>query len=89
MAWCICKLVSHPNAPIADTGGGIVFDSDEAEEYQETINKLGANVKCIDEAESELSAVGKADGRVLRGAGVGGGLLAFDSEVVASRSDPA
>jgi anthranilate synthase component 1 len=35
------------------TGGGIVFDSDEAEEYQETINKLGANVKCIDEAESK------------------------------------
>lgn len=30
-----------------------MFDSDEAEEYQETINKLGANVKCIDEAESK------------------------------------
>ena len=37
-------------------GGGIVFDSDEAEEYQETINKLGANVKCIDEAESKFQS---------------------------------
>lgn len=34
-------------------GGGIVFDSDEADEYQETINKLGGNLKCIDEAESK------------------------------------
>ena len=33
------------------TGGGIVFDSDEEEEYIETINKLGANVKCIELAE--------------------------------------
>ncbi|KAK4702002.1 anthranilate synthase component I, partial [Phenoliferia sp. Uapishka_3] len=32
-------------------GGGIVFDSDEDEEYIETINKLGANVKCLEEAE--------------------------------------
>jgi anthranilate synthase component 1 len=29
-------------------GGGIVFDSDEFEEYVETVNKLGANVRCID-----------------------------------------
>ncbi|KAK4685047.1 anthranilate synthase component I, partial [Tremellales sp. Uapishka_1] len=32
-------------------GGGIVFDSVEEDEYVETINKLGANVKCIEEAE--------------------------------------
>ncbi|GFZ51434.1 Anthranilate synthase component I [Saitozyma sp. JCM 24511] len=32
-------------------GGGIVFDSVEEDEYIETINKLGANVRCIDEAE--------------------------------------
>nr|ODN88656.1 anthranilate synthase component I [Cryptococcus depauperatus CBS 7841]ODN92971.1 anthranilate synthase component I [Cryptococcus depauperatus CBS 7855] len=32
-------------------GGGIVYDSVEADEYVETINKLGANVKCIEEAE--------------------------------------
>ncbi|KAM0792166.1 hypothetical protein ACM66B_004863 [Microbotryomycetes sp. NB124-2] len=32
-------------------GGGIVFDSVEEDEYVETINKLGANVKCLEEAE--------------------------------------
>jgi anthranilate synthase component 1 len=32
-------------------GGGIVFDSIEEDEYIETINKLGANVRCIDAAE--------------------------------------
>lgn len=32
-------------------GGGIVFDSDEYEEWQETINKLGANMQCIVQAE--------------------------------------
>ena len=34
-------------------GGGIVFDSVEEDEYYETINKLKANVTCINEAESE------------------------------------
>ena len=34
-------------------GGGIVFDSVEEEEYVETINKLGANVKCIEDAERQ------------------------------------
>lgn len=34
-------------------GGGIVFDSVEEDEYIETINKLGANVKCLEEAEGE------------------------------------
>ncbi|KAH8090416.1 ADC synthase [Filobasidium floriforme] len=33
------------------SGGGIVFDSVEEDEYMETINKLGANVRCIDAAE--------------------------------------
>ncbi|CAB4417546.1 unnamed protein product [Rhizophagus irregularis] len=32
-------------------GGGIVYDSLEEDEYQETINKLKSNVTCIDEAE--------------------------------------
>ncbi|CAI2175208.1 2917_t:CDS:2 [Funneliformis geosporum] len=31
--------------------GGIVYDSLEEDEYQETINKLKSNVTCIDEAE--------------------------------------
>lgn len=37
-------------------GGGIVFDSVEEDEYIETINKLGANVRCIDAAEGECAA---------------------------------
>ncbi|CAI4217333.1 unnamed protein product [Parascedosporium putredinis] len=32
-------------------GGGIVFDSDETDEWVETINKLGANMQCITSAE--------------------------------------
>lgn len=32
-------------------GGGIVFDSDEYEEWMETINKLGANMHCVTSAE--------------------------------------
>ncbi|KAI5476491.1 anthranilate synthase component I [Pseudohyphozyma bogoriensis] len=38
-------------------GGGIVFDSDEQEEYIETINKLGANVKCLEDAEVYYSSL--------------------------------
>lgn len=33
-------------------GGGIVFDSIEEDEYIETLNKLGANVRCLDQAEA-------------------------------------
>ncbi|GAA5977004.1 hypothetical protein JCM11641_002224 [Rhodosporidiobolus odoratus] len=33
-------------------GGGIVFDSVEEDEYVETINKLGANVRCLEVAEA-------------------------------------
>lgn len=36
-------------------GGGIVFDSVEEDEYVETINKLGANVRCLEQAEGKLS----------------------------------
>ncbi|KAI3530489.1 anthranilate synthase component I [Colletotrichum abscissum] len=32
-------------------GGGIVFDSDEYDEWLETMNKLGANMQCITTAE--------------------------------------
>jgi anthranilate synthase component 1 len=34
-------------------GGGIVFDSVEEEEYVETINKLGGNLRALTEAESK------------------------------------
>lgn len=36
-------------------GGGIVFDSDPYEEWMETMNKLGANMKCIENAEARYA----------------------------------
>lgn len=38
-------------------GGGIVFDSMEEDEYIETVNKLGANVRALAEAERESNDV--------------------------------
>jgi anthranilate synthase component 1 len=35
-------------------GGGIVFDSVEEEEYTETLNKLGGNLRALAEAESKF-----------------------------------
>jgi hypothetical protein len=35
-------------------GGGIVFDSVEEEEYTETINKLGGNLRALHDAEREF-----------------------------------
>lgn len=45
---------SSPGTRIAylQAGGGIVYDSVEEDEYIETINKLGANVRCLDQAEA-------------------------------------
>ncbi|EED17443.1 anthranilate synthase component I, putative [Talaromyces stipitatus ATCC 10500] len=41
-------------------GGGIVFDSDEYDEYVETLNKLGANIACIKGAEEIYMQLEKA-----------------------------
>ena len=38
-------------ADFRHAGGGIVYDSVEEDEYIETINKLGANVRCLQQAE--------------------------------------
>ncbi|KAF2859438.1 putative anthranilate synthase component I [Piedraia hortae CBS 480.64] len=35
-------------------GGGIVFDSDPTEEFMETVNKLAANVRCVELAEGRI-----------------------------------
>jgi anthranilate synthase component 1 len=35
-------------------GGGIVFDSDETEEWMETMNKLAGNLRCIELAEKRF-----------------------------------
>ena len=37
-------------------GGGIVFDSDETDEYTETINKLKANVNALTQAERKSNS---------------------------------
>lgn len=39
-------------------GGGIVYDSIESDEYMETINKLGASMRAVDEA---IAAAGATD----------------------------
>ena len=38
-------------------GGGIVWDSQAEEEWQETMNKLAANIRCIEEAEQRYMDV--------------------------------
>lgn len=50
-AIAIRTMVFKDGVVYFQAGGGIVYDSVEEEEYIETINKLGANVKAIDEAE--------------------------------------
>jgi anthranilate synthase component 1 len=44
-------------------GGGIVYDSDEFEEWMETMNKLGANLRCIELAERRFE--GKIAGKTV------------------------
>ncbi|KJZ75034.1 Anthranilate synthase component 1 [Hirsutella minnesotensis 3608] len=53
MDTCIAlrTMVTKDGVAYLQAGGGIVFDSDEYEEWQETINKLGANMQCIASAE--------------------------------------
>lgn len=61
MDTCIAirTMTFHNGVAYLQAGGGIVFDSVEEDEYQETINKLGANVKCLEECEGEsLSLLG-------------------------------
>lgn len=35
-------------------GGGIVYDSVEEEEYQETMNKMGSNLATISQCEQKI-----------------------------------
>ena len=51
-------------------GGGIVFDSDPFEEWEETMNKLNANIVCIREAEEKYSSTDRGiehDGGLVEG----------------------
>lgn len=50
------RTMTYKNGVVSlQAGGGIVHDSVEEDEYQETINKLGANVRCIALAEEHFS----------------------------------
>ena len=53
MDTCIAlrTMMTKDGVAYLQAGGGIVFDSDEGEEYEETINKLAANMRCIEQAE--------------------------------------
>ena len=57
MDMCIAlrtMVIKDGNAYL-QAGGGIVFDSDPYEEWTETMNKLGANMSCIEGAESRYA----------------------------------
>lgn len=45
--------VGAKNVAYLQAGGGIVFDSDPTDEWEETMNKLAANMRCIDSAEEK------------------------------------
>jgi anthranilate synthase component I len=53
MDTCIAlrTMVVKDGVAYLQAGGGIVFDSDPEEEWVETLNKLGASMQCISEAE--------------------------------------
>ncbi|CAK7217459.1 anthranilate synthase component 1 [Sporothrix bragantina] len=53
MDTCIAlrTMVVADGVAYLQAGGGIVFDSDEYDEWMETMNKLGANMHCITSAE--------------------------------------
>jgi anthranilate synthase component I len=59
MDTCIAlrTMVVKDGVAYLQAGGGIVFDSDEEDEWQETVNKLGANVQCISSAEEKYLAM--------------------------------
>ncbi|KAJ9141922.1 Anthranilate synthase component I [Pleurostoma richardsiae] len=67
MDTCIAlrTMMTKDGVAYLQAGGGIVFDSDEYDEWKETMNKLGANMDCIVSAEklyARRQASGKAEG---------------------------
>ena len=55
MDTCIAirTMVFKDGVAYLQAGGGIVFDSVEEDEYVETLNKLKANVRALEDAERE------------------------------------
>lgn len=62
MDTCIAlrTMVWKEGVAYLQAGGGIVFDSDETDEWIETMNKLGANVRTLEAAEAKYLAKQKA-----------------------------
>jgi anthranilate synthase component I len=62
MDTCIAlrTMVYKDGVAYLQAGGGIVFDSDEEEEWIETMNKLGANIRTIEQAEKYYLALQQA-----------------------------
>lgn len=59
MDTCIAlrTMVYKDGVAYLQAGGGIVFDSEEYDEWIETMNKLGANIRTIEMAEKRYSAL--------------------------------
>lgn len=59
MDTCIAlrTMVWKDGVAYLQAGGGIVFDSDEYDEWIETMNKLGANIRTIESAETRYAAL--------------------------------
>lgn len=55
MDTCIAlrTMVVKDGVAYLQAGGGIVFDSEEEDEWIETMNKLGANIRTVEEAEKK------------------------------------
>lgn len=51
----IRTMVFKDGVAYLQAGGGIVYDSVEEDEYIETMNKLGSNLRCLDQAEGMFS----------------------------------
>ena len=64
MDTCIAlrTMVIKDGVAYLQAGGGIVFDSVEEDEWQETMNKLGANIQCISSAEEMHLAMEEDEG---------------------------
>ncbi len=63
MDMCIAlrTMVVKDGVAFLQAGGGIVFDSVKEDEWQETLNKLGANILCISSAEEKYLAMQEAE----------------------------
>lgn len=65
MDTCIAlrTLVIKDGVAYLQAGGGIVFDSDPTDEYEETLNKLRASMSCITLAEQKHAAEQRGGGK--------------------------